>query len=86
MADPRIDPFGALTTVDLPEGPTSFYRIGKLEEDGIVDSLDRLPFSIRILLLCSSRCPPMHMLLLSSSPLLAASGSAPQVSPWEHMS
>ena len=50
MADPRIDPFGALTTVDLPEGPTSFYRIGKLEEDGIVDSLDRLPFSIRILL------------------------------------
>ena len=50
MADPRLDPFGALTTVDLPEGPTSFYRIGKLQDDGLVDSLDRLPFSIRILL------------------------------------
>ena len=50
MADPRLDPFGALTTVDLPEGPTSFYRLSKLEEDGVIDSLDRLPFSIRVLL------------------------------------
>ena len=50
MADPRPDPFGALTTVDLPEGPTSFYRLSKLEEDGVIDSLDRLPFSIRVLL------------------------------------
>ncbi len=43
------DPFGALATVDLPEGPTSFYRLGRLEEMGLA-SLDRLPFSIRILL------------------------------------
>ena len=50
MADSRTDPFGALTTVDLPEGPTSFYRVSKLEEDGVIDSLDRLPFSIRVLL------------------------------------
>ncbi len=50
MADPGLDPFGALTTVDLPEGPTSFYRLSKLEEDGVIDSLDRLPFSIRVLL------------------------------------
>jgi len=49
VADQLKDPFGALTTVDLPEGPTSFYRLGKLQEDGIAD-LDRLPFSIRILL------------------------------------
>jgi aconitate hydratase len=44
------DPFGAHTTVDLPEGATSFYRLARLEEEGVVDSLDRLPFSIRILL------------------------------------
>ena len=50
MAESRRDPFGALTTVDLPEGPTSFYRLGRLEEEGVIDSLDRLPFSIRILL------------------------------------
>ena len=50
MSDSRPDPFGALTTVDLPEGATSFYRLSKLQEDGVVDSLDRLPFSIRILL------------------------------------
>jgi aconitate hydratase len=50
VADHRTDPFGALTEIDLPEGKTSFYRIAKLEEDGIVSSLDRLPFSIRILL------------------------------------
>jgi len=51
-ADPtngRQDPFGALAHLDLPEGRTSFFRIGKLAEDGLVD-LDRMPFSIRILL------------------------------------
>jgi aconitate hydratase len=45
----RKDPFGALSSVDLHEGKTSFYRIGKLAEAGMVE-LDRLPFSIRILL------------------------------------
>ena len=50
MADQTRDPFGARTTVDLPEGPTSFYRLSQLEEEGVVDSLDRLPFSIRVLL------------------------------------
>ena len=49
MAAQLKDPFGALTTVDLTEGSTSFYRLGKLQEDGLVD-LDALPFSIRILL------------------------------------
>ena len=44
------DPFGALAAIDLPEGPTSYYRLGRLEEDGLVSSLDRLPFSIRVLL------------------------------------
>nr|NIP60003.1 aconitate hydratase [Gemmatimonadota bacterium]NIP81858.1 aconitate hydratase [Gemmatimonadota bacterium]NIR80451.1 aconitate hydratase [Gemmatimonadota bacterium]NIU33011.1 aconitate hydratase [Gemmatimonadota bacterium]NIU37395.1 aconitate hydratase AcnA [Gemmatimonadota bacterium] len=43
------DPFGALTTVDLDEGSTGFYRLGKLEEERLV-GLDRLPFSIRVLL------------------------------------
>ena len=43
------DPFGALTSIDLKEGPTSFYRLGRLEETGLGD-LARLPFSIRILL------------------------------------
>jgi len=50
VADTTRDPFGALSTVDLPEGPTSFYRLSRLQDDGVVDSLDRLPFSIRILL------------------------------------
>ena len=43
------DPFGALATVDLREGATSFYRLARLEEEGLV-RLDRLPFSIRVLL------------------------------------
>ncbi len=43
------DPFGALTSTDLTEGPTSFYSLAKLEAAGLAD-LDRLPFSIRILL------------------------------------
>ena len=44
-----IDPFGALTEVDLSEGPTSFYSLKRLAEAGVAD-LDRLPYSIRILL------------------------------------
>ena len=43
------DPFGSLTNIDLMEGSTSFYSLEKLEASGITD-LDRLPFSIRILL------------------------------------
>ena len=43
------DPLGALATVDLSEGTTSFYRLARLEEEGLV-RLDRLPFSIRVLL------------------------------------
>ena len=50
MADLKNDPFGARTTVELPEGPTSFYKLSRLEDEGVIDSLDRLPFSIRILL------------------------------------
>ncbi|HSG09415.1 MAG TPA: aconitate hydratase AcnA [Longimicrobiales bacterium] len=50
MAELRSDPFGALTPLDLPEGATSVYRLSKLEESGLVSSLDRLPVSIRILL------------------------------------
>ncbi len=49
MQSRPTDPFGALATVVLAEGPTSFYRLGRLEETGVA-SLDRLPFSIRVLL------------------------------------
>ena len=47
-AQPK-DPFGALTSLKLSEGTTSYYRVGRLEELGLT-SVDRLPFSIRILL------------------------------------
>ncbi len=50
MADLRKDPFGARARIELPEGPTSFYRLSRLQDEGIVSSLDRLPVSIRILL------------------------------------
>jgi aconitate hydratase A / 2-methylisocitrate dehydratase len=50
VADHRPDPFGALTSTELPEGNTAYYRLSRLEETGVVSSLDRLPFSIRVLL------------------------------------
>jgi len=50
VAEHRTDPFGALIDVDLPEGTTSLYRPARLEETGVLPSLDRLPFSIRVLL------------------------------------
>ncbi len=43
------NPFGALANIDLPEGRTSFYRIRRLEDEGVT-SIERLPFSVRILL------------------------------------
>ena len=49
MTENKIDPFGALTSVSLQEGDTSFYSLAALEKAGIT-RLDRLPFSIRILL------------------------------------
>jgi aconitate hydratase len=49
VADTIIDPFGALAHLDLSEGRTSFYRLPRLEEEGLA-KLDPLPFSIRILL------------------------------------
>jgi aconitate hydratase len=49
VGDQNLDPFGARKTLELPEGPTSYYDLGVLEEAGLVQ-LSRLPFSIRILL------------------------------------
>jgi len=43
------DPFGTLSSINLMEGSTSFYSLAALEASGVAD-LDRLPFSIRILL------------------------------------
>jgi aconitate hydratase len=49
VAETRKDPFGALRTIELSEGKTSYYSLERLEEAGVA-KLDRLPFSIRILL------------------------------------
>ncbi len=49
MGDTNRDPFGAFRTLDLTEGTTAYYDLGVLEKQGLA-SLDRLPFSIRILL------------------------------------
>ncbi len=49
MAD-LPDPFGALKALDLSEGTTHYYDLDVLQQQGIVDDLSRLPFSIRVLL------------------------------------
>ncbi|HWV25138.1 MAG TPA: aconitate hydratase, partial [Thermomicrobiales bacterium] len=47
----RVDPFGARASLSTGQGTTvSYYRLAKLVEDGLLDSLDRLPFTVRILL------------------------------------
>jgi aconitate hydratase len=43
------NPFDSRASLDLPDGPASYFRLDALTKAGIVD-LDRLPFSIRILL------------------------------------
>ncbi|MEE9534484.1 MAG: aconitase family protein, partial [Acidimicrobiia bacterium] len=43
------NPFDSRATLELPEGKTRIFRLDALQEAGIAE-LDRLPFSIRILL------------------------------------
>jgi aconitate hydratase len=42
--------FDARDTLAVPGGTAYYYRLAKLEEDGLLPSLDRLPFSIRVML------------------------------------
>ncbi len=49
MTTSQPDPFGARATVDLAGEPGTVYQLGALERDGS-RSIDRLPFSIRVLL------------------------------------
>ena len=46
---PHPHPFGSLDTLTFPSGKAKVYRLSALEQQGVAD-LDRLPFSIRILL------------------------------------
>jgi len=43
------NPFNARATLDLPEGKLAYYRLDAVQQAGLVE-LDRLPFSIRVLL------------------------------------
>jgi aconitate hydratase len=43
------DSFDARAKLDCGEGPVTYFRLRKLTEDGVAD-VDRLPFSIRVLL------------------------------------
>ncbi len=45
------DPIGARTLLTSPLGDTvAYYRLARLVDEGLLDSLDRLPFTVRILL------------------------------------
>ena len=49
MFDKKGDPFGAAATITTSAGAVRIYRLASLSEAGIGD-VDRLPFSIRVLL------------------------------------
>nr|MBA2278536.1 aconitate hydratase AcnA [Chloroflexia bacterium] len=47
----RLDEFGARSTLTTGHGTTvAYYRLAKLVDDGLLDDIDRLPFTVRILL------------------------------------
>ncbi len=46
----KQDAFGARGTFQTAHGPATFYRLSALEKAGLTSGLDRLPFSIKILL------------------------------------
>ncbi len=45
-----IDVFGARDSLQTPQGGVTIYRLSALQKAGLAPGLDRLPFSIRILL------------------------------------
>ena len=48
---PTVDPLGARSTITTSQGTSvTCYRLQKLVEEGYLDSIDRLPFTVRILL------------------------------------
>jgi len=49
MTSPRTNPFGARGTLAGASQPTTIYRLPELARQGVGD-LDRLPFSVRVLL------------------------------------
>jgi aconitate hydratase len=46
----KTDVFGARSTFDTGHGTAALYRLGALEGEGVAPTLDRLPFSIKVLL------------------------------------
>ncbi len=50
-----LDPFGAKTYLDLPQGKVAYYRLESLIEKGVGD-VTKLPYSIRVLLESVLRC------------------------------
>jgi aconitate hydratase len=45
------DPIGARSSLSTTHGTTvTYYRLARLVEEGLLDSIDRLPFTVRILL------------------------------------
>ncbi len=46
----KTDVFGARSTFDTGHGTAVLYRLSALEKEGVASGLDRLPFSIRVLL------------------------------------
>ena len=46
----RTDAFGARGSFETGSGPAVLYRLRALETEGLTPSLERLPYSIRVLL------------------------------------
>jgi aconitate hydratase len=46
----KTDAFGARSTFDTGHGPAALYRLSALDKAGVASGLDRLPFSIKVLL------------------------------------
>ena len=50
-AEFKADPFGARASLSTERGTTvSYYKLSRLVEDGVLDSIDRLPITVRILM------------------------------------
>jgi len=50
MTQPATNSFGARSTLQTGAGALQFFRLARLAESGVAPAIDRLPFSIKVLL------------------------------------
>ena len=76
----KTDAFGARSTFETGHGRAALFRLSALEKEGVTPHLDRLPFSIKVLLESALRNVDGELVTADDVRRVGAwSGSAPSL-------